>query len=117
MKKLLEIALSKGGDFSELFFEYRLSTSLTYEEDIVKSSSENITLGVGIRVLNNDQTGYAYTNDLTFDKIRQTCLTAAAIASGASKYKVANLNELKVSSKLYDLGEPLSKLGLDDKLN
>lgn len=116
MKKLLEIALSKGGDFSDLFFEYRLSTSLTYEEDIVKSSSENITLGVGIRVLNNDQTGYAYTNDLTFDKIKQTCLTAAAIASGSSKYKVANFNDLKVNTKLYDLGEPLSKLGLDDKI-
>jgi TldD protein len=28
MKKILELALSKGGDFSELFFEYKISNSV-----------------------------------------------------------------------------------------
>ena len=44
LKKLLEIGLSKGGEFAELYFEYRISNNLTYEEDIVKSASENIML-------------------------------------------------------------------------
>ena len=62
MKNILDIALSKGGEFSELFFEYRISNSVQMEEDIIKESSENISLGVGIRVLNGEQTGYGYTN-------------------------------------------------------
>ena len=43
MKKILQIALSKGGDFSELFFEYRISNAVRMEEDIIKESSEDIT--------------------------------------------------------------------------
>ena len=49
MKKILEIAKSKGGDFSELFFEYRIANNVRMEEDIIKQSSESISLGVGIR--------------------------------------------------------------------
>jgi TldD protein len=116
MKKLLEAALSKGGDFSELYFEYRISSSATMEEDIIKSSSESISLGVGIRVLKGEQTGYAFTNDLTFDKIRHTALTAAAIASGNSKLKIANLNMSKPFKQIYDLNEPLSEADLETKL-
>jgi TldD protein len=91
MRKILEIALSKGGEFSELFFEYRVLNSVRMEEDIIKDSSENISLGVGIRVLKGAQTGYGYTDDLSFEKMKQTALTAAAIAAGTAKLSVANL--------------------------
>ncbi|MBI4809998.1 MAG: hypothetical protein HY800_00835, partial [Ignavibacteriales bacterium] len=84
MRKILNIAVSKGGEFSELFFEYRILNSVRMEEDIIKDSSENISLGVGIRVLKGAQTGYGYTDDLSFDKMKQTALTAAAIAAGMS---------------------------------
>jgi TldD protein len=55
MRKLLGIALSKGGNFSELFFEYRVSSSVAMEEDILKNTSESIQIGVGVRVLNGEQ--------------------------------------------------------------
>jgi TldD protein len=68
MKKVLSLALSKGGEFSELFFEYRILNSVRMEEDIIKDSSENISLGVGIRVIKGAQTGYGYTDDLSFER-------------------------------------------------
>ena len=37
MKKILNIALSKGGHFSELYFEYTTSNSVMMEEGIVKT--------------------------------------------------------------------------------
>jgi TldD protein len=117
MKKILEIALSKGGEFSELFFEYRVQNSVSMEEDIIKDSSENITLGVGIRVLKGAQTGYGYTDDLTFEKMKQTALTAAAIASGNSKYSIANLSEKSPGLKVYDLNLPMSDVKLDIKVD
>jgi TldD protein len=67
MKKILTLALTKGGDFSELYFEYKITNSVRMEEDIIKDSSQNISLGVGIRVLKGAQTGYGYTDDLTFE--------------------------------------------------
>jgi hypothetical protein len=71
MKKILELALTKGGEFSELFFEYKISNTVRMEEDIIKDSSENISLGVGIRVLKGAQTGYGYTDDLTFESMKR----------------------------------------------
>src|SRR5512140_162288 len=50
MAKIIEAALSKGGDFADLFFEYRIANSVRMEEDIIKDSSESIARGVGIRV-------------------------------------------------------------------
>ena len=40
MKKILHVALSKGGDFSELFFEYTVNNTVVMEEGIVKTASE-----------------------------------------------------------------------------
>ena len=58
MRKILAAALSKGGDFAELFFEYRIAGTLRMEEDIVKESTRAIQLGMGVRVIKDDQTGY-----------------------------------------------------------
>jgi TldD protein len=116
MRKILEIALSKGGAFSELFFEYRITNSVRMEEDIIKESSENISLGVGIRVLKGEKTGYGYTNDLTFERMKQTALTAAAIASGSGKPLIKDLTEEKPKLQVYDLQRPLHSLKLDSKI-
>ncbi|MPN55950.1 hypothetical protein SDC9_203634 [bioreactor metagenome] len=51
INQLLQIALSKGGDFSEFYFEYTKNNSVSMEEGLIKNSSESISLGVGIRVI------------------------------------------------------------------
>lgn len=116
MRKLLETALSKGGDYADLFFEFTVSNSVVMEEDILKSSSENILFGVGVRVIKGEQTGYGYTNELTFEKIKNAALTAAAIADGSAKVKTANLNVSKPKFVAYDLSKPLAKSNLENKI-
>ena len=117
MKQILQTALSKGGDFSELFFEYKILNSVRMEEDIIKDSSESITLGVGIRVVKDQQTGYGYTDDLSFERMKQTALTAAAIAAGNAKLPVADLNQVKSDLQVYDLNAPLSEMKLGKKVD
>lgn len=116
LSKLLSIALSKGGEFSELFFEFKIANGLLIEEDIVKNASESISLGVGVRVVKGQKFGYAYTNDLTFEKIKDAALTAASIADGNSKINVANLNEKKHSKQYYDLNNSFDMMKLDAKI-
>ena len=48
-----------------MFFEYRISSNLSFEEDIVKSARRGIVQGVGIRAVKGDQIGFAFTEDLT----------------------------------------------------
>ena len=115
-RKILEAALSKGGDFAELFFEHKIADSVTMEDDRVKESSEEVSLGVGVRVLNGMQTGYGFTSDLRPEKMREAALTAAAIASGEARFAASALEEVKVPRQVYVLAKPLAEAPLDDKI-
>lgn len=117
LKKLLEIGLSRGGEFAELYFEYRISNNITMEEEIIKSASENIMLGVGTRVIKGNKFGYGYTSDLTFEKVKEAFLAAAAIADSPSGNKVANLNEKKLNKQFYSMQNPVSLAPLDPKID
>jgi TldD protein len=64
LQRYLGEALSAGGDYADLYFEYLTSTSISVDESIVKSASQGISAGCGVRVLAGERTGYAYTDDL-----------------------------------------------------
>ncbi|MGH9720503.1 MAG: metalloprotease TldD [Bryobacteraceae bacterium] len=93
LERYLAEALSKAGDYADLYFEYLCSTSIGMDESIVKSATQGVTLGVGIRVIAGERTGYAYTDDLSPEKIQKAARVAACIAAGPSKAEKAGLNE------------------------
>src|SRR6266403_527808 len=51
LEKYLAAALSAGGDYADLYFEYLTSTSLMVDESMVKSASQGISAGCGVRVI------------------------------------------------------------------
>ncbi len=116
MKKVLEAALSKGGDFAELFFEYRLSNNVVMEDDIIRESDETVALGVGIRVLNGKQTGFAYTSDLSPETMRRAALTAAAIAAAPGKVRVARIEPVQPGRQVYLMERPFADAPLGDRI-
>ena len=81
-EKLLAIALSGGGDYADLFFEYRAAGGLAFDEGILKSASRGVSMGLGVRVMKGDATGYAYVEELDWDAMKRAAETAAQIASG-----------------------------------
>ena len=62
--KLLSIALARGGDYADLFFEYRAAGGLVYDEGLLKGASRGVSMGLGVRVQRGDATGYAYVEEL-----------------------------------------------------
>jgi TldD protein len=116
MKKVLQAALSKGGDFAELFFEYTLNNSVVMEDDIIRESSEDVALGVGIRVLNGKQTGYAYTSDLSPETMQHAALTAAAIASTGARVRAANIKPVQPGRQVYLMTSPFADAPLGDRI-
>ena len=117
MGKILDIAGSKGSDFAELFFEYTVSNSILMEDDIIKETSENISLGVGVRVISGEKTGYGYTNDLSFTKMKQAAQTAAAIAKNGGRASINSIHEKKPVKQLYDMDRPFVNMELNKKLD
>ena len=85
MERCLGEALSAGGDYADLYFESVTSTSLGIDESLVKSASQGISVGCGVRVVSGERTGYAYTDDLSSDRLLRAARTAALIASGPAK--------------------------------
>ena len=80
---VLSAALSRGGTFAELYFEHKRSGALSYEDQRVASAQSNVSQGVGIRVVEGDAVGYAYSEDLSPEAMRRAAATAAQIAHGA----------------------------------
>src|SRR5580698_9814935 len=82
LERYLGEALSAGGEYADLYFEYLSTSSISIDEGIVKSATEGVTLGIGIRVIVGERTGYAYSDDLSPEKIRKAARVAARIAKG-----------------------------------
>ena len=88
LQQVLEVALTRGADFSEIFLEHKTFHSIKMEEDIIKETSENIGLGAGIRAISEGKTGFGYTNDLSLGKLQKAAQTAAVIAAGEQTHIV-----------------------------
>jgi len=112
LERCLSEALSAGGDYADLYFESIASTSIGVDESLVKSASQGVSAGCGIRVLSGERTGYAYTDDLSADRLLRAARTAALIASGPAKQPVAGFTETKTPS-LY----PAPAVDLDTDLS
>jgi len=93
LERCLGEALAAGGDYADLYFESVSATALGVDEQIVKSASMGTSAGCGIRVLSGERTGYAYTDDLSPERLLHAAKTAALIASGPAKQTVANLTQ------------------------
>lgn len=79
-RRLLEHALSRGGDYADLFFEYRAAGGLSFEEGITRSASRGVSMGLGVRVQVGEATGYAHVEELTPEAMRRAADTAGQIA-------------------------------------
>ncbi|HEY6350514.1 MAG TPA: metalloprotease TldD [Candidatus Angelobacter sp.] len=105
LQRYLGEALSAGGDYADLYFEYLTSASISVDESMVKAASQGISAGCGIRVLAGDRTGYAYTDDLAPEKILRAARTAALIARGPAQQPVQGFKENQ-PHQLYQISSP-----------
>ena len=93
LENYLSEALGRGGDYADLYFEYLATSSISIDESIVKSATEGVSLGVGVRVLSGERTGYAYSDDLSPEKIKHAAQVAALIAAGPATVDQTPLQE------------------------
>ena len=117
LERCLGEALSAGGDYADLYFEAVTSTSLGIDEGLIKTASQGISVGCGIRVVSGERTGFAFTDDLSSERLLKAARTAALIASGPAKEIVSGFRHIETPS-LYPIagfsadGEIEAKLAL-----
>ena len=101
-ERLLGIALGRGGEYADLFFEYRAGGGFSFDEGILKAASRGVSMGLGVRVQRGDATGFAFVEDLTFESMKRAAETAAQIAEGGGGSHKIELKKRDVQHR-YDL--------------
>ena len=101
-QRLLSVALGAGGDYADLFFEYRAAGGLVFDEGILKSASRGVSMGMGVRVVKGDATGYAYVEEFDWDVMKRAAETAAQIATSGGGH-TAVLGKMRDLPSRYEL--------------
>jgi TldD protein len=115
LQKVISTAMEKGGDYADLYFEHTLEHYSALEDGKVNSAYSNIGFGVGIRVLKGDQTGYAYSENVSPEAMFKAARTAANIADSSSGFAPVNISEF-VPPDYYPVVNSWENTSLKDKI-
>ncbi|MCX6261807.1 MAG: metallopeptidase TldD-related protein [Bacteroidia bacterium] len=115
LQKVISAAMEKGADYADLYFEHTLENYSSLEDGKVNSAYSNIGFGVGIRVLKGDQTGYAYSENITLDAMLKAARTAANIAESSARFSPVNINEY-ISPNYYPLKTSWEETSVKEKI-
>ena len=106
---------ANGAEIADLYFQHSRSNSLSLEDGVVCNAKSEIQQGVGLRIVIGEQTGYAFTEDLTLPSMLTAARTASAIAAG-SAVAAPQAFEPKHMGGLYTTSVPWADVGTDQKL-
>ena len=110
IRRLMESALSRGGDYADIFFESTTSDELTLRDGEVSAVESTADYGVGIRVIKDGHTGYAYAESTLPAEMERAARTAASIADcPAAGTAPAPLKRLQVTNH-YPIRTPWESL-------
>jgi TldD protein len=95
LDRTIRRALEKGGEFADVYLEHRISRTIPMEEGKFKSAVFGISQGAGVRVIAGDKTGYAYTDEVTEDKLLRAAEVASTVARRTPAAKPVDVREEK----------------------
>jgi TldD protein len=111
-KGLLQItvarALSRGGDFAEVFVEDRTGLGLRLEDGKVEDASGGHEFGAAVRLNTGERTYYAYTDEVTEENLLAAAdsVAAAMRSEGGGAAGVAQLGEIRRDTGRHPLRVP-----------
>lgn len=100
VEKILNEALSTGGDFAEIFVEKKNNCGLFMIDGKIESSLSGRDFGIGIRIFKDLYSVYGYTNDMTEENLLKTARKIAEAVKGIRADITINL--LKQDIKNYN---------------
>jgi TldD protein len=124
LARVLETALARRADWADLYFEYRVTQTATLEDGVVKRAGRNVSQGVGVRALAGTRSGYAYSDEVSLERLELAARTAGAIAEARAGGGTAALPARPAARHdLYALARPpvetplAAQIGLLERLD
>ena len=113
---ILNVALSTGGDYAEIYIEEKTSQSVSIENGKVDASTVSNTYGAGIRILHGVNSVYGYTNDVSNKGLLKLANSLSNSFSGKRVLTVETLKTKHIKNN-HPAKEPLSEVSVEDKIN
>jgi TldD protein len=112
IERVLGAALTRGGDFAEVYAEERYATGAVLDDGRIEELSSARDRGAGIRVVIGETTGFAHTADMTETGLLRAAEAAAAIARDTRATRVVPLSNATVESRTAGAVEKSRKIEL-----
>lgn len=103
-------------DLADIYFQSSRQESWSLEDSIVKGGSYSIEQGFGIRAISGEQTGFAYSDEITLDALLESAGAASAITRTGTSQKVKAWQRNDNPQSLYLPNDPLASLTENEKI-
>ncbi len=113
LRRIIAKAIGKGGDFADVYLENRISRQIVMEESKFKSGLFGISQGAGVRVISGNKTGYAYTDEITEEKLLRAAEVASYVATNGIISEPVDISE-GVRPSYITVEQPLNEIA-DEK--
>lgn len=108
-ESILSSAFNHPIDESDLFYQFNASEHWILEDGLVKEGSFHQQQGAGIRSMVGEKTGFAYSEDLSYQALKSAARAARKIVT-QGKEKTFHLSPAALPGKLYSPANPLHTL-------
>ena len=113
--QVLEVALSTGGDFAEIFAEDSRTASLNMIADKMENALSGRDHGAGIRIFKDTNSVYVYTNDTSPEGLVEAARKASAAIGGAQALGIDIVLKTRTVGTISPIVIPPSKVDIKEK--
>jgi TldD protein len=117
LERVLGTAAARRADDADLYFEFRTVETASLEEGLVKRATKSISQGVGVRVIADEKTGYAHTDEVSLERLELAARTARHIADTGGKATSAPVTAPQRASDLYPVTPSPIRTPLSEKVD
>lgn len=115
LRSALQTALSRGGEYADIFIENRKTTSVQVEDNRVEKVLEGTISGVGVRLILGGKTAYAYSNDLSESSILELAATVGKASPGPFREAVVGMQK-RYPEVTFSIQQPPGTVSTSDKV-
>ena len=84
VNRILIEAMRRGGDFAEVFAEQRFRTTIVLDDAKIDSVTYGYPRGASVRVVRRKQTGYAFTDEISYNDLLDAARVASSVVQNQS---------------------------------
>ena len=116
LDKVFDALVGPNTDLADLYFQSKRSEGWTLEDSMIKSGTYSISQGVGVRAVSGEQTGFAYSDEISFDALLASAKSASAISKAGQTGRVQAWQRQAAVTPLYVADNPLDSLTEAEKI-